>query len=92
MKENQRLFAFWSYSSFGYSTVLGGEISRINKDGRIKCDKYPCMLFKPVAILPYEEGVKIFEEIKQDEQLMNEEREQRIAQHNALITSKLNLK
>ena len=52
---NKNLFAFWKYDTFPY--VLGGEISDINEKGLVYVDSYQGW-FKPILILPLDEGVR----------------------------------
>jgi hypothetical protein len=56
MKE-KRLMAFWKYDSYPYH--LWGELSDIDKDGKAHIIEYGGMRFKPVLILPYEEGKEL---------------------------------
>jgi len=58
---NKNLFAFWKYDTFPY--VLGGEISDINEKGLVYVDSYQGW-FKPILILPLDEGIRKNIELK----------------------------
>lgn len=64
----QKLYAFWKYDLFPF--VLGGEITRMDNDGYVETVGYgPGFLFKPIKILPLEEGKRIamlLTELKQE--------------------------
>ncbi len=54
MRAKQTLYAFWSYDLCPY--VLGGIVEKFLADGYIRAKGYTGMKFKPLAILPDEEG------------------------------------
>lgn len=54
---NQKLFAFWEYSSYPY--VLGAEIENMLPDGFINAKGYGGYSFKPIKILPLKEGKEL---------------------------------
>lgn len=57
-KPRQRLYAFWSYDLFPY--YLGGEVAEILGDGYVQIVGYGMgQKFRPVNILPYEDGLAI---------------------------------
>jgi hypothetical protein len=60
-KVNKRLYAFWKYDTFPY--VLGGELRDMNDRGLVYIESYQGW-FRPILILPLEEGKKIHDKIK----------------------------
>jgi hypothetical protein len=50
--EPQTLFAFWPYEN----TFLGGEVIAFHDDGAVRAVGYSDYRFKPVLILPFDEG------------------------------------
>lgn len=72
---DERLYAFWKYDSPPY--VLGGEVLQIRKDGGVFVkgyDRYISSYFKKgaiMAIMPYEEGVKLHEKLNNAERKYN---------------------
>lgn len=59
---NERLFVFWRYDQFPY--CIGAEVEKFCSDGFVKPKGYGGMCFKPIIILPYEEGVIINNNLK----------------------------
>jgi hypothetical protein len=59
---NLRLYAFWEYDSYPY--VLGAEVTHLLENGRVKVVGYDGFSFKPIAILPYLQGVYFKSELK----------------------------
>jgi len=57
----KKLYAFWKYDTFPY--VLGGEVKDINNKGLVYIVSY-LGWFKPIIILPLEDGKIIHEKIK----------------------------
>jgi DNA-binding MarR family transcriptional regulator len=57
---NQRLFAFWKYSSFPY--ILGGEVARFCDNGLVYIESYRST-FRPVRVVLYAEGKKLWDEM-----------------------------
>ena len=68
---NKRLFAFWKYDTFPY--ILGGEISDLNEQGFVYIDSYQGW-FKPILILPLDEGKRIKSRLISIEKSYNLER------------------
>jgi len=63
---NQKLMAFWGYDLFP-QVMLHGEVEKILEKGWVEVKGYKGTMFKPLAILPFEEGGRIakrFEELK----------------------------
>jgi hypothetical protein len=56
MKE-KRLMAFWKYDTYPYH--LWGEVFDIDQKGYALIIEYQYRKFKPVLILPYEEGKEL---------------------------------
>lgn len=57
---NQELFAFWKNDLFPY--CLGGKIEKIEDGGNVYIPSYQTY-FKPIIILPAEQGIKIKEQL-----------------------------
>ena len=59
----KKLFAFWKYDQFPY--CLGGEITDMRDNGSIETVEYGRgAYFKPVLILPLEQGKATMKELK----------------------------
>lgn len=58
---NQRIMAFWSYDVFPY--LLSSEVVKITPDGYVKTIDYGDKCFKPVLLLPLEEGEKVLRDL-----------------------------
>lgn len=58
---NQRLFAFWKYDLFPY--FVGSEIDEIRPNGTVHSPAF-CGCFKPVIILPFDQGVELKEQLE----------------------------
>jgi hypothetical protein len=56
----QRLFAFWKYGTFPY--VLGGEVERFGEGGLVYIKSYQSW-FRPVRVMLYEEGARLWEKL-----------------------------
>jgi hypothetical protein len=65
------LFAFWGYDQFPY--VLGGPVEKVMDGGIIKSTNYGGSCFKPLIILPEEEGEMLLIQL---EELRKEHREE----------------
>lgn len=63
---NKKLYAFWKYDTFPY--VLGGEIKDMDETGLVYIESYQAR-FRPILILPLEEGQRIHDKIKRVEAL-----------------------
>ncbi len=74
-----KYFAFWRDSSFPY--ILGGTATEIEKDGMVYIEEFQ-ERFKPVIILPLEQGKEIDKKL---EQLTNEYHEAQKKLHNEYI-------
>lgn len=62
MKE-QILIAFWKYDSFPF--LLHGEVEEIKTRGLVSIKKYGRQLFRPVLILPENEGKEFIESLEE---------------------------
>lgn len=51
------MYAFWKYDVPPY--LLGGKIADIMENGTVSIEGYAGYKFKPVAIVPLEEGLKL---------------------------------
>ena len=58
----QKLWAFWYYDIFPY--VLGDVVEEIMNNGRVSTKEYTGKVFKPIVILPYEQGKKQWDEVE----------------------------
>ena len=56
-----RLFAFWKYDLFPY--YLGGAVKRMDEKGRVYIKSYQGW-FKPLILLPLDEGKRLNEELE----------------------------
>lgn len=54
-----RLYAFWPYEDY----FLGGEVTEITNDGKVKIDGYGSSLFTPTMITSYIHGHKLHNEL-----------------------------
>lgn len=59
---NQELYAFWKYDLFPYT--LGGKVVKFAAGGLVQVEGYGNMLFRPIGIVQYDEGVEIMSKIK----------------------------
>jgi len=55
----QRLIAFWENNSGSYPGILSGEVLEFQDSGRVLTKEYAGMMFKPIVILPYDDGLKV---------------------------------
>lgn len=51
-----KLYAFWKYDLFPY--VLGGRLIKIHKNGFAEIEGYGFYRFKPILVLPEDEGLR----------------------------------
>ena len=58
---DQRLGAFWEYDLFPH--YLFGEILSMTPDGNVVIKGYQGMTFKPVKIMPFDDGENIWRQI-----------------------------
>jgi hypothetical protein len=58
-----KMMAFWRYESFPF--VLCGKIVKMKGDGKVETEEYgPGFWFKPIKIVPYDEGLMIKNRLK----------------------------
>ena len=60
-KELPEYYVFWEYDKFPY--VLGSGVQKIVDGGYVKVIGYGGAAFKPLIILPYEEGIAVKKEL-----------------------------
>ncbi len=54
-----KLYAFWPYEDY----YLGGVVSELRDDGKVKIEGYGSSIFTPVMITSYNHGVKVHNEL-----------------------------
>jgi hypothetical protein len=62
-KPNQILYAFWDYDLCPY--MIGGIVTEFLPSGKVRVKGYDGMAFKPIAILPDEDGKRALTRLKQ---------------------------
>ena len=55
----QKLMGFWIDKEYPVTRILSSEIIRITSKGNIQCKGYDGMVFTPILILPYDEGLQL---------------------------------
>jgi len=57
----QELYAFWKYDTYPF--CLGGEVSEITEKGNVIPVGYQGHIFKPIKLVPKEQGLKIKQQL-----------------------------
>jgi hypothetical protein len=84
---NQRLYAFWRYYGDDAKPLLGGEVIGFDERGNVKVKQYPGFTFKPVKILPFNEGKTIASKLDKARKEFKKSYKAILAQHSETITN-----
>lgn len=58
------MIAFWNYNGGNGETLLSGEVTNINEEGGMVYVKSYAAWFKPLFVLPNEEGIRLKENLE----------------------------
>lgn len=77
------LYAFWSHDTFPY--VLGSEVDKFIEGGLVKVKDFGNSAFRPIKLLPLEEGKVLAEKIKSLKTTYNQKKKELKDRHEGML-------